>query len=278
MARVGGYDLNLRALRAPAPGAMYDARSLTWKSAGRWWSMFGGQAALMLQVADPRVAAGVVQHSNWERDPFGRLIRTMQAMLSISFGSAEVSARSAEQLRQRHVTIAGSTAGGAAYAGTDTDTGAWVWATLLHTLVDCERRFVGRWTETDRERWYGESQRMAAILGVDEVLPAAFVDFLVWWDERVEALEPDGDSKAVAAAVIRPQIGRIPPKWWWFSSAIGLDLLPPVVRERLELPALMPASVGWVLRTEERSKRLVRVLPAAMQANPFLATIPSHGR
>ena len=40
----------------------------------------------------------------------------------------------------------------------------------------------------------------------------------------------------------------------------------------------MPASVGWVLRTEERSKRLVRVLPAAMQANPFLATIPSHGR
>ena len=122
MARVGGYDLNLRALRAPAPGAMYDARSLTWQSAGRWWSMFGGQAALMLQVTDPRVAAGVVQHSNWERDPFGRLIRTMQAMLSISFGSAEVSARSAEQLWQWHVTIAGSTAGGAAYAGTDTDT------------------------------------------------------------------------------------------------------------------------------------------------------------
>jgi uncharacterized protein (DUF2236 family) len=42
-----------------------------------------GGRALLMQVAHPKVAAGVAQHSDFQKDPFARLHRTMAAMWSI---------------------------------------------------------------------------------------------------------------------------------------------------------------------------------------------------
>ena len=265
---------SLKFLRGPAPDAMFGPASLTWQSSGRWWSMLGGQRALLLQIADPRVAAGVVQHSEWEANPFGRLVRTVQSMFSIAFGSPSVSAAAATALRKRHVEVRGTTLDGSNYSGTDAETGAWVWATLLDTVMETERRFVGRWTVGDRQRFYAESGMLAAQLGVSGVMPRHYEEFLVWWPERVAALAPDDNSRAIAAAVVRPRIGAIPPKWWWPVSSLAIDMLPPIVREGLEVEALMPASVGWVLRTEERVRRVTRVVPGAMQVNPLVVMVP----
>jgi hypothetical protein len=51
-------------------------------------------------------------------------------------------------------------------------------------------------------------------------------------------------------------------------------MLPPLVREGLQVEALMPASVGWVLRTEERVQRLTRAVPDRFQVNPLVVTVP----
>jgi uncharacterized protein (DUF2236 family) len=74
---------------APARGALFDRHSVSWRVVSRWPVLAGGPAALLLQVAHPSVAAGVDQFSSYAADPFGRLERTLNAMLAISFGSPE---------------------------------------------------------------------------------------------------------------------------------------------------------------------------------------------
>ncbi|HJQ50153.1 MAG TPA: oxygenase MpaB family protein [Gaiellaceae bacterium] len=46
----------------------------------------GGGAAVLLQVAHPLVACGVVEHSGYDRNLWRRLARTLRALYLISFG------------------------------------------------------------------------------------------------------------------------------------------------------------------------------------------------
>src|SRR5216683_4267048 len=47
----------------------------------------GGGPAVLLQVAHPLVAAGVVEHSDYRHDLWKRLLRTLRALYLIAYGS-----------------------------------------------------------------------------------------------------------------------------------------------------------------------------------------------
>ena len=76
-------------MQRPASGAMHDRHTLSWQLNSRWFVLIGGARAAIMQVADPKVAAGVAQYSAYRTDPLGRLERTMDAMLTIGFGTPE---------------------------------------------------------------------------------------------------------------------------------------------------------------------------------------------
>src|SRR5262249_8974636 len=59
--------------------------SLTWRVNGEAVLLLGGGRALLLQVAHPKVAAGVGRFSNYREDPWGRLARTLDVTLAIVF-------------------------------------------------------------------------------------------------------------------------------------------------------------------------------------------------
>src|SRR5262249_23799688 len=48
--------------------------------------LLAGGRALLMQLAHPKIAAGVADHSHFKQDPLGRLYRTMSTMWSITFG------------------------------------------------------------------------------------------------------------------------------------------------------------------------------------------------
>ena len=58
--------------------------------------LLAGGRALLMQLAHPKVAAGVAEHSHFKADPLGRLYRTMSAMWSIVFDEAPAARASLE--------------------------------------------------------------------------------------------------------------------------------------------------------------------------------------
>src|ERR671930_2792354 len=59
----------------------------------------GGGPAVLLQVAHPLVAAGVAEHSDYGRNLWRRLIRTLRALYLIAYGTKQEAELAAEQVR-----------------------------------------------------------------------------------------------------------------------------------------------------------------------------------
>src|SRR3989442_2903588 len=64
--------------------------------------LFGGGCALLLEVAHPLVAAGVAEHSDFPRDPFGRLQRTLTAISPIALEPRDPAPRAAPGVARPH--------------------------------------------------------------------------------------------------------------------------------------------------------------------------------
>jgi ER-bound oxygenase mpaB/B'/Rubber oxygenase, catalytic domain len=103
--------------------------------------LLGGGRALLMQLAHPKVAAGVADHSGFEADPFGRLRRTLEAVNTIVYGTAEEADRVAKILWAVHERVTG-----ADYRANDPELLLWVNATLIDTAlrIHPRRPAVGR--------------------------------------------------------------------------------------------------------------------------------------
>src|SRR6266568_9545338 len=67
----------------------------------------GGGAAVLLQVAHPLVACGVVEHSGYDRNLWRRLVRTLQALYLITFGDREEAERAGAAVQAVHARVHG---------------------------------------------------------------------------------------------------------------------------------------------------------------------------
>ena len=91
-----------------------------------------GGRALLMQLAHPKVAAGVVQHSDFQADPLARLHRTMSAMWSIVFDKEPQARESLERVARVHTRVRGQVGlgegvlAGARYDANDQDLLLWV--------------------------------------------------------------------------------------------------------------------------------------------------------
>src|SRR5580700_2751755 len=65
--------------------ALLPANSLSWRVLKNPIALFvGGTAAVILELAEPKVRAGVWEHSTFRKDPLNRLKRTgLAAMISV---------------------------------------------------------------------------------------------------------------------------------------------------------------------------------------------------
>src|SRR4051812_49863879 len=60
--------------------------SIAWRYSSDARTLMGAGAALILQVAHPTVAAGVREHSSFQEDPWGRLLRTLDHTNLLLYG------------------------------------------------------------------------------------------------------------------------------------------------------------------------------------------------
>lgn len=244
--------------------------SVLWRRFGDVRIYFGAGYALLLQVAHPTVGAGVRDHSDFERDPYGRLLRTMDYLSLLIYGGSEAVAVG-RRLRRLHEPIRGTMADGTPYSALEPEAFAWVHATLLLAGLDTHERFVGHLGEGERDAFRAEFLPLGRLLGIAPgALPADREGFRAYFEEMVaDRLVRTESVDAVMRTLARPAgpplpgplariwpLVRVPP-----ARAVDLatrGLLPPVLRSRF--------GVRWSLRDEAE----LRALATASRATGLL--------
>src|SRR5262245_52885253 len=127
--------------------------SMSWRYTSDLRLFFGALTALLMQVAHPTVGSGVRDHSNFQREPWARLFRTIDWVNLTIYGgrdAVEVGAR----LREMHKHIKGSNPDGSRYHALEPGAYAWVHATLVYSIVNGQRMFGSGMSREDIERMY----------------------------------------------------------------------------------------------------------------------------
>src|ERR1700757_2410194 len=108
--------------------------------------LLGGGRALLMQLAHPKIAAGVDEHSDFRQRPLYRLRRTVRLTMAIVFGDRDTALAAARNVNRVHSRVKGRD-----YNALDPDLLLWVHATLVESAVVTYETFVRRLSTAQRE-------------------------------------------------------------------------------------------------------------------------------
>jgi uncharacterized protein (DUF2236 family) len=132
--------------------------------------------AILLQFAHPLIAAGVADHSTFRGSPaaaVARLRQTVDAMLSLTFGTEAERETALQGIRGIHRRVSGTLAtaspcfpAGARYSAEDPALLTWVHATLIESSVLVYEQLVEPLTPAERDRYCagGIATRRSALI------------------------------------------------------------------------------------------------------------------
>ena len=253
--------------RPRGEAALAGPRSVSWRVFKNPVTLFvGGVAAVLLELAEPRVRAGVWEHSSFRSDPVRRLQRTGLAAMVTVYGARSVAERMIAGVVCRHGAVAGTMPGGKAYHAGDPDLLAWVHATAAFGFAEACHRYVRPLAREEFDRFYAESVPAARLYGVLDA-PASSAALHVLFASMRGRLEPSPVVfeflDIMRAAPVFPAPLR-PAQRLLVRAAV--EMVPEWVREQLGLTAAHGLR-GWgplVRRLGSLSDRVVlRSGPAA---------------
>ena len=204
--------------------------SITWKVNREMTVLFGGARALLMHAAHPLVAAGARQTAMYSRDPWARLIRTVQLQSTVTFGTRAEAQEAADRINRLHFRIKGiDEVTGEPYDAVDPELLLWVHAALEVSSLLFFERTVRKLTPEERQRYHEESLVAAQLVLLPAELVPRTIDELEAYVARVadsgRLIETDVADDV--AAIIR--LGPVPQpvRWvWGFISFAAFGTLP----------------------------------------------------
>ena len=201
-------------------------------------SMFvGGLRALLLQSLHPLAMAGVADHSDYRRDPWGRLQRTSTFLATTTFGTADNAETAVRRVRAVHERVRGSTEDGAAYSAADPHLLGWVHVAEVDSFLVAHQAYGAEPLDAvGRDGYVAETARVAEALGVvdpprDE---AALVARLAAYRPELRS-SPDA-REAARFLLLQPPL-RLPARLGYgLVAAAAVGLMPRWTRWPLRLP------------------------------------------
>lgn len=237
--------------------------------------VLGWSRAILLQVAHPLVAAGVVQHSSFRGGALQAAVRlhhTVSAMLSLMFGSAAARAAAVARIRAIHTTVNGVLAhdvgrfpAGTRYSAEDPALLLWVHATLLDSAADIYQRVVAPLSPSDLDAMCVSSAPLLHELGGNPVETPMSWESLQEYLHSVytsDTLAISDDARTLGNAVLSPRAAGMVVPFSRTQRVLTVGLLPPHIR----------AAYGftWSASDQRRFERNIRVLRAVRRATPPL--------
>jgi len=235
--------------------------------------LLGWSRAILMQLAHPLVAAGVLQHSSFRGsavDAAVRLHHTVAAMLSLTFGDDERREMALSGIRAIHRRVNGTLAqpvglfaAGTRYSAEDPALLLWVHATLLDSNADVYRRLVAPLSDEELDRLCDESAPLVEALGGDpRATPRSWKDLQAYMTSMYSGgvLAVSGEARALGVAVLSPRAAGVPLPLSGMHRLIATGLLPPTLRAEY--------GFRWDAAREARFQRALATVRAVRQLAP----------
>jgi uncharacterized protein (DUF2236 family) len=229
-------SLNIDFAMPPGEPALVGPDSVQWRIYKNTIAMaVGGVAAVLLEFADARIRSGVWDHSIYKQDPIGRSTRTgMVAMIGV-YGPASIARQVIQGVNRMHTRVKGETPKGEAYKALDPELLDWVSATAGFGFLTAYDRFVAPISPADKARYYREGAGIAKLYGVQNSLTSSD-DFYRMMEPLLPRFEPHPIVREFLDIIQSGKAAPSVPRFLHVALArAAVSILPPVVRERLEL-------------------------------------------
>jgi uncharacterized protein (DUF2236 family) len=226
-----------------------------------------GGRALLMQIAHPKVAAGVAEHSSFKEDPLGRLQRTTRALWSILFDELSEARVSLEQVKSIHRKVRGFTPvgeplpTGSRYSALDVDLLLWVHATLIDSAMVGYDLLVKPLTPEQKSRYYTDSKKLGSLFEIPQsVIPPSLADFHRYMACMLasDAIAVGPTARFIGQDIVRPRPWILKPTGPLFRL-LTAGMLPERLRQGYGL--------SW---DEEREKRFLRATKWFQCLLPFV--------
>ena len=249
----------------PADDGLFGPRSVVWRVHRDRSFLVAGVRSLMIQALHPLPMAGVAEHSDWQRDPFGRLAATSGYVLTITYGERAAALGAATWVRDVHTRVHGvDPVTGLAYSAEDPALLLWIHAAMVDSIVAITRAYGRGLDAADADAYVAEMVRFASILGVPEEVIPHDVGALARYLTSVDIVQATPAAHEAMAIVLDPPgLDEDTRELWHDVGRVAIGTLPEWARELY----------GWEAPPAEELERepvrqLIGVLDFAFESLP----------
>ncbi|MGI4880663.1 MAG: oxygenase MpaB family protein [Janthinobacterium lividum] len=243
-----------------------DADSVSWQVFRNPLTMLiGGIAAVLLELGEPRVRAGVWSHSNFRKQPVLRLRRTGMAAMVTVYGARSRFERLAARVRLMHAHVQGVTPGGEEYHAENPELLRWVQGTAAAAFLAAFQTYVRPVQRVERDQYYAEGAVGAAMYGAIEA-PASEMAIARMLAAMHGRLQPSPVLDELIAILRDAPILPLPLRPLQHALIrAAVDLLPSAERSRLMLGRHGILRVGEATLLSSMARALERI---AVRSSP----------
>jgi uncharacterized protein (DUF2236 family) len=254
---------------------LFGPDSVTWRIHADPSMLIGGLRALMVQALHPLAMAGVAQHSDYQDDPWGRLERTVDYVVTTTFADSATALAAGERVRAVHTRVRGIDAvTGRPYRADDPELLLWVHAVEVHSFLAAYRRYGGVLSRADADRYLVEMVRAAELVGLQRALVPASTDDLRSYLQGVTGLALTPPAREAMGQILSPPMPLPLRPFWTVPTTAAVALLPRRARQLYGLtwfpPLGMPVRVG--------TYSLLRLLNILVPSHPAIRQAQGRAR
>lgn len=235
------------------PG-MFGPGSVTWQLHGDPMMWVGGVRALYLQALHPRAVRGVLQNSDFRRDPWGRLLRTADFVGTLTYGTTSQADAAGAAVRAIHRGLhAQDPDTGERFRVDDPELLLWVHCAEVDSYLDVLRRSGYPLSDAQADAYVDEQRRAARLVGLDpDDVPGDTRALAAYLEEARPRLAATPEAYEIFGFLQRPPVAwpLVPLRTvlWGTVTRLAYASLPAFARDLYGRPAPAPRSVDRGLR------------------------------
>jgi uncharacterized protein (DUF2236 family) len=199
---------------------LFGPDSVTWRVHEEPILLVAGLRSLYLQALHPRAMAGVTQNSNYQADPWGRLVRTSTYVATTIYGTTAQAQAVGRRLTALHARLrARDPFTGEQFRVDEPDLLRWVHVTEVESFITTAHRAGLALTAAEIDTYYTEQRRAAALVGLDPTTVPGTADEVASYYQRIRA-----DLRMTRDAAETAFFLTAPPVPWKLNLPLRLSL------------------------------------------------------